>query len=82
MSYCPSQDWDRHCRDMEGPQPVGERRKVKSRKEQRCESCYDVIPAGTLHFMQPTVSGDDGLFISPMRLHLDGECKPYIEPDL
>jgi hypothetical protein len=79
MSYCPSQDWDRHCRDMDAPYPVGQRREVRSKKQQVCESCYGRIEPGTPHLMQTMVGGDTGLFSGAMRLHREGECLPTAE---
>jgi hypothetical protein len=76
MSYCPSQDWDRHCREQERPYPVGPRREVKSKVRQHCESCLDWIEPGVPHLMQAQLGGDDGLFTQPLRLHRDGECSP------
>lgn len=80
LSPDPAADWDRYCRDQEAPQPAGEPHKVRSKQDHICESCWNKIPAGTQHLMQPMVN-DVGLFCSPLRLHLDGECQYPPEED-
>lgn len=75
--FCPSRDWDRYCAQMEAPYPIGPQRKVRSRKQQVCESCYGRIEPGTPHLMQTMRDGGgEGYFIGAMRLHLEGECLP------
>ena len=73
MGYCPSQDWDRYCAQQDQPVPVGSPRTVRSAKPQHCASCYGRIEVGQPHQLQPMLN-DVGLFCSPMRLHLDGQC--------
>jgi hypothetical protein len=79
VSRCPSQDWDRYIAAQDAPMPVGEPRIARSKKEHYCEACAGVIPAGASHMMQSYVS-DVGLFISPERTHLRGQCLP-VETD-
>lgn len=75
---CPSYDWDRYIASQEGPLPVGPSRIVRSKQEQRCDSCYGVIPAGTQHEMQAQLD-EEGLFMTPLRLHLQGQCEQFNE---
>jgi hypothetical protein len=72
----PAADWDRHCREQERPYPVGNSRVVRSKKDQHCECCLTIIPAGTPHNMQAQINPDDGLFCAPFRCHLTDDCVP------
>lgn len=78
---CPSYAWDRYCAAQDGPYLVGERYETVSPRKQWCASCYGDIPAGARHFRHDQ-HDDQGRFAEPMRLHLDGECRPYEEPIL
>lgn len=75
-SWDPAAAWDRYCAEQEGPHPAGPEREVRSRKRQQCDSCLGPIEPGTLHRLQPAISGSDGLFCGAFRFHLAGECLP------
>lgn len=50
MSRCPSQDWDRYCRDQEAPDHTYLRSKAtRARKEHKCDCCPEPITPGTLY---------------------------------
>ena len=73
ISSDPAADWDRYCRSQEGPMPVGKGRTVRSARAHQCESCWGPIPAWQRHEMIAQID-DEGLFTTPLRLHLKGEC--------
>ena len=48
-------------------------RTVRSARAHQCESCWGPIPAWQRHEMIAQID-DEGLFTTPLRLHLKGEC--------
>jgi hypothetical protein len=59
--------------DHGGSALVGKPRAVVSKADHVCMACYGPIKAGTRHEMTACI-GEEGLFVSPMRTHLTGEC--------